>query len=176
MNLFNIARTFKMKETKGWPEIYWCIDLHGTIIPSGKSSDDQADYMKMYPNAKEVLQWLNTRRDIMTILWTSTPDSRMPSVLNWFESNGIRFTYVNENPHAKDTPRSVFNKKFYFSVLLDDRAGFEPEKDWWEIKNELIRIGQWELCSKGGEHQWGTDGQHSNEFCKKCFTSKPRIT
>ena len=23
------------------------------------------------------------------------------------------------------------------------------------------------------EHEWGTDGQHSNEFCKKCFTDKP---
>lgn len=28
-------------------------------------------------------------------------------------------------------------------------------------------------CSKGGEHQWGTDGAHSNEFCKKCFIDKP---
>jgi hypothetical protein len=23
------------------------------------------------------------------------------------------------------------------------------------------------------EHEWGTDGQHSNEFCKKCFITKP---
>lgn len=30
-----------------------------------------------------------------------------------------------------------------------------------------------EFCSKGGEHVWGTDGQHSNEFCKRCFVSKP---
>jgi hypothetical protein len=22
-------------------------------------------------------------------------------------------------------------------------------------------------------HKWGTDGAHSNEFCKKCFASKP---
>jgi hypothetical protein len=145
MNLFNIARTFEMKKTKGWPEVYWCIDLHGTIIPSGHSANDKTDYMEMYPYAKEVLQWLCGRHDIMTILWTSTPDSRTPDVLNWFEANGIRFTFINENPHAKDTPRSVFNKKFYFSILLDDRAGFEPETDWLAIKNELIRIGQWEI-------------------------------
>ena len=24
MNLFNIARTFEMQKTKGWPETYWC--------------------------------------------------------------------------------------------------------------------------------------------------------
>jgi hypothetical protein len=23
------------------------------------------------------------------------------------------------------------------------------------------------------EHEWGIDGQHSNEFCKKCFVDKP---
>ena len=23
------------------------------------------------------------------------------------------------------------------------------------------------------EHEWGTDAQHSNEYCKKCFVDKP---
>lgn len=27
-------------------------------------------------------------------------------------------------------------------------------------------------CSKGGEHTWGIDGAHSNEFCKKCYVSR----
>lgn len=184
MNLFNIERTFKMKAYKGWPEIYWAIDLHGTIIPSGKSSTDQTDHLQFYPHAKEVLQWLCNRKDIMTILWTSTPPSRMDSVLAWFYDNGITFTFVNENTHARNTLRSVFDKKFYFSILLDDRAGFEPETDWLAIKKELKRIGQWDAktddeifwgtCEKGGAHKWGTDGQHSNEYCKKCFISKPK--
>jgi len=26
---------------------------------------------------------------------------------------------------------------------------------------------------KDCKHEWGTDGQHSNEFCKKCFVNKP---
>lgn len=26
-------------------------------------------------------------------------------------------------------------------------------------------------CPKGGNHEWGIDGAHSNTFCKKCFTS-----
>ena len=25
------------------------------------------------------------------------------------------------------------------------------------------------------DHVWGTDGMHSNEFCKKCFMSKPNL-
>jgi len=28
-------------------------------------------------------------------------------------------------------------------------------------------------CSKGGQHEWGTDGLHSNQFCKKCFIDFP---
>ena len=30
-------------------------------------------------------------------------------------------------------------------------------------------FSKWEL---GCTHVWGTDGQHSNEYCKKCFVSK----
>lgn len=29
-------------------------------------------------------------------------------------------------------------------------------------------------CTGGGEHEWGIDGVHSNEYCKKCFISKPK--
>ena len=28
-------------------------------------------------------------------------------------------------------------------------------------------------CPKGGKHEWGIDGMHSNEYCKKCFISRP---
>lgn len=31
-----------------------------------------------------------------------------------------------------------------------------------------------EGCSKGGDHEWGIDGAHSNEFCKKCFVGRPK--
>lgn len=32
--------------------------------------------------------------------------------------------------------------------------------------------GRDETCPKGGEHKWGIDGAHSNEYCKKCFISR----
>lgn len=25
------------------------------------------------------------------------------------------------------------------------------------------------------EHEWGIDGMHSNEYCKNCFMTKPKI-
>lgn len=145
MNLFNIRRTFEMKREKQWPEIYWCIDLHGTIIPSGRNSDDKTDAMTFYPGAKEVLQWISNRSDMFLILWTSTPRQRQTPIHEWFLRNGIEVSFWNENPHAKDTPRGDFSKKFYFNILLDDRAGFEPETDWIAIKEELIDIGEWKV-------------------------------
>jgi len=147
MNVFNIKKTFEMKRANRWPEVYFCIDLHGTIIPSGKGSDDKTDEEKFYPYALEVLQWLSRRKDIFLILWTSTPADRLVSVKEFLKFNSIKFDYFNENPHALNTPRSDFNKKFYFSVLLDDRAGFEPETDWKLIKDELIAIGEWDIKS-----------------------------
>jgi len=26
-------------------------------------------------------------------------------------------------------------------------------------------------CPRGGDHEWGTDGVHGNEFCIKCFVN-----
>jgi hypothetical protein len=28
-------------------------------------------------------------------------------------------------------------------------------------------------CPKGGNHEWGIDGAHNNEYCKKCFCNSP---
>lgn len=143
MNLFNIKKSFEMKKAKGWPEIYLLVDLHGTIIPGGRSTTDKEDMLEFYYGAGEVLQWFSKRKDIFIILWTSTPPDRIGGVLEWLKGNNIKVDFVNQNPHAKDTPRSSFDKKPYFNIVLDDRGGFDPDTDWIAIKNELIAIGEW---------------------------------
>ena len=144
MNVFNIQNTFEMKAQRNWPEIYICIDLHGTIIPNGKSVDDVSDEFVFYPDAKEVLQWMTNRKDIFLILWTSTPISKIDNVWDFFTANNIQFDYINSNSHAKNTARSDFSKKFYFNILLDDRAGFVGTTDWTLIKKELTFIKEWD--------------------------------
>ena len=39
------------------------------------------------------------------------------------------------------------------------------------LKEEKRNISN-KTCSKGGEHVWGIDGAHSNEYCKKCFIDR----
>ena len=45
---------------------------------------------------------------------------------------------INNNPEFKKTDICDFTEKFYFDILLDDKAGFEGEKDWKDIYNFLI--------------------------------------
>ena len=43
----------------------------------------------------------------------------------------------NFNPAIENTKTSCFDDKFYFSVLLDDKAGFDPDTDWKLIYDYL---------------------------------------
>jgi succinylglutamate desuccinylase len=137
MNVFNIARTFQLKKEKGWDTIYFVIDLHGTLVKPGH------DHFDFYPYALEVIEWLNNRKDIKIILWSSSHDSEIQALREELKKYGIHLDFVNENPLEANTNRANFSKKFYFNVLLDDKAGMTPESDWKLIKDELIRLGEW---------------------------------
>ncbi len=137
MNLFNIKKAFAAKKEKGWEKLYFCIDVHDTIIPSGTENTD------FYPVAQEVLKSLSDRADIVLILWSSSHMSLIASGMNWLASHGINIDYVNCNPEVGHSDRCDFSQKFYMNVILDDRAGFEGATDWALIKQELIDIGEW---------------------------------
>lgn len=143
MNICNIRKAFELKKERGWDRIYFCIDLHGTIIPSGKTVDDIQEDLTFYPYAEEVLTNLTNNKGIVLILWSSIPSGRVFNVNGWLNRHEIYFDYFNSNPEVTNTIRSEFDQKFYFNVCIDDRAGFEPETDWKAIKDELIAIGEW---------------------------------
>ena len=44
----------------------------------------------------------------------------------------------------------------------------------YKLINDLKTVRQM-IVSKC-DHEWGTDGIHSNEYCKKCFMSKPNLS
>ena len=45
--------------------------------------------------------------------------------------------FINHNYDVKDTDIQYFGDKLYFNVGLDDKFGFDPEKDWAEILEYL---------------------------------------
>lgn len=116
---------------KRWNKTYWAFDIHGTILkPTYKPSEISTEF---YPHAKEALQELSKRNDIVKILYTCSYPDEITQYLDYFECFGIRFDYVNENPEIADGGYGYYKDKFYFNVLMDDKAGFDGENDWLPI-------------------------------------------
>ena len=139
MNLFNIDATFKAKAERNWDTIYVAVDLHGTLVKPFH------DKIELYPAAIEVMKFFTRRPDIKLILWTSSHEKEVSDFVKYlFNTYGILFDFVNCNLLEASTDRANFKTKFYFNILLDDKAGFEPETDWASIQAKLICLGEWD--------------------------------
>lgn len=117
-------------EDRGWDRIYFAIDVHDTIL---KANYDNGGYSFINDSARYAMQMLSRRSDIRIILWSSMYSYEMNSLIAWLASNDIHIDFANENPDEPDTTYACFARKFYFSVLIDDKAGFDPSCDWDQI-------------------------------------------
>jgi len=132
-----INKAFDIKEQRGWDRLYFAVDLHGTVFHSTHSNDGIT--VDFYPLAKEVLQMLAKRNDIILIMYTCSKPSDIEKYDVLFRENNIIFDYFNRNPEVetKDGNYGHFDSKFYFNVLLEDKAGFDPMSDWEEVMNNV---------------------------------------
>lgn len=137
----SLQRAFKRRKEKKYDKIFTAVDLHDVIFPGNYTLNNHGK--EFYPGAKEVLQFFSARSDIVLILWTSSHKKPIQDVLKWLKENKINFDFVNENPLCLNTLLCQFDKKFYFDLLLDDKAGFSAESDWFKLKKELIRMKEW---------------------------------
>jgi len=129
---------WKKKEKRGWKVVYIMVDLHGVVLKSNYHKENDLEFINEY--TQEALRWLSAREDVRLILWSSSHEKEIQSVIQWFGKHDIRIDYVNENPDEPNTEYASFDKKPYFSILLDDKAGFDPDKDWfdlWEWQNVM---------------------------------------
>jgi hypothetical protein len=138
MNVFNIEKALKLKTERNWDTLYVVIDANGTIIRPYHHC------IEFYTECIEVLQWFSNRKDFKLILWTSSHIDEIEKILQLAEKYGIYFDAVNSNNYEPlSTKNANFTQKFYFNILIDDKSGFVPETDWFLIKNELIRLEEW---------------------------------
>lgn len=121
----------KMQERK-WDTIYIAIDLHGTCL---KSNYKNGGYEFINEHVKLALQLMAAQKESVIILWSGCHEEQKKEITQFFEDNVIRVDFFNENPLEKSTETGNFAEKFYFSVLLDDKAGFDPDTDWVSISN-----------------------------------------
>lgn len=123
-----ITQLRKKIEVHDWKKIYVAFDLHGTIVkPNYKPGELCTEF---YPGAITSLRFLSASPDqFKLILFTSTPPELIQGYLESFKYYDIFFEYVNSNPEIATEPGHYgdYSEKFYFDLLFDDKAGFDPD-------------------------------------------------
>jgi len=135
-----LEKAYEEKERKHWPVIFFAFDIHGTMIkPNYQVGNIPTDF---YPMAKETLQLISRQSDVVMILYTCSHPHEIDKYLTFFRENDIHFKYVNENLDVATNIDGYgnYDKKPYFNVLFEDKAGFDPETDWSDAYNYLTSI------------------------------------
>lgn len=113
---------------KKWNKTYWAFDIHGTILkPTFQTGVMSTEF---YPFAKEAMQVITRREDIVRVLYTCSYPEEIVEYVKFFKSHGIHFDHVNKNPDVCAGAYGYYDHKFYFNVLFEDKAGFDPLTDW----------------------------------------------
>ncbi|MNC02069.1 hypothetical protein D3C75_494380 [compost metagenome] len=134
-----ISRAYNVAMERDHEMIFWCIDLHGTVLESNYSSDS----FNFINEAVTVpaLQAISALPESRIILWSGISDADRDKVIELFTTFGIRVDWVNENPAVPSSGTGHFDKKFYFSILVDDKAGFCPS-DWSRAAEHAVMMSQ----------------------------------
>lgn len=129
-----IKRAYKQLEDKNWDKIYWAIDIHGTCLESNYKS---GEFQLINEDVIKTLRVIQSLPESVLIMWTSAYTQDLYALRAFFELHGVKFNYLGINPEVENTKTGNFHRKFYFSVLLDDKAGFDPDTDWKLIHTYL---------------------------------------
>jgi hypothetical protein len=126
-----ITNCLRLAQERSWKKTYWAFDIHGTMLrPNYQTNNISTDF---YPHVIETMQLIGQRKDIVKILYTCSYPHEITQYLKYFSDHGIHFDYINSNPEVADGGYGYYKDKFYFNVLMDDKAGFDGESDWKEI-------------------------------------------
>lgn len=130
---------FELKEKRKWDKTYWAFDIHGTILRPNYTYGNTPD--DFYPMAKETLQFISKLPDVVMFLYTCSHPHEIEEYIQLFRKFDIDFKYVNENPEVKTEKEGYgnYDKKPYMNVLFEDKAGFNPETEWQEVWDLLIK-------------------------------------
>lgn len=133
-----ITKAFNNARERNWDTLYFAIDVHDTIVMSDSRIGKEPELEFCTPCCKEALRLLSNIHCIRTILFTSSYPKHIKHIAGWLKDNNIHVDYLNENPECLNTKTGYFDKKFYYNVIIDDKAGFDPYTDW-EIVLETVQ-------------------------------------
>ena len=125
-----IKNAYDTMHARKWDTLYWAIDLHGVCLESTYTVNE---HRWISADAIAGLQSIDAQPENKIILWSAVYDEDKLPIVSMFADKGIKIIGFNENPEVFNTDVSFFNEKFYFNILLDDKAGFNHHTDWSKI-------------------------------------------
>lgn len=131
-----IRNALERKKERNWDKTYWGFDIHETMIISNWSEEKIP--LEFYPGVKEVMQMISKQEDIICIIFTCSHPEQIVVYQEYFKENDIHFDYINENPDVLNRAYGNYDKKPYFNVLFEDKAGFDPKEDWTKVKQVFL--------------------------------------
>lgn len=134
-----VSRAYNVAMERNHEMIFWCIDLHGTVLESNYSSESFS--FLLADETVPALQAISALPETRIILWSGISDEDAVQVIKLFTDHNIRVDWVNENPAVPSSGTGHFDKKFYFSILVDDKAGFSPN-DWPRVAEHAVMMSQ----------------------------------
>lgn len=128
-----ILRAYQLRSARSWEKIYLMIDVHGTIAESNYKDAES----RFYPEAIDALQKICLLPEVELILWTSSYPQAVRRYQDRLASYGIPIPWANMSP-IDNTSTGDFTIKPYFSILIDDKAGFDPE-EWPLVSSAFLK-------------------------------------
>lgn len=123
--MLSIKRAYRKLKERSWSHIYFAVDLHDTIFHANYSGVS----LVTFPKSEYMLQYITKHcPEIKIILFSSCYEVDQKRYIDILSSKDIRVDFFNENPDVSNTLTGCFDKKFYYDVLLDDKADFDPER------------------------------------------------
>jgi len=130
----SISRAYRTMAERNWDKIYIALDIHDTVMEANYKDATGA----LLPECIKPLQVISNLPEVVIILYSCCHPKDYETYMNVFKSNGIKIGYFNENPNVENTVSGCFDKKFYYSILIDDKAGFNP-KDWSKVQSYFLK-------------------------------------
>ena len=127
---------FQKMESRRWDTVYIFVDMHETVVEPTWSKELATT---LYPKAEPTLQMMSAHPNVKLILWSSSLPETNLEYQKFFLQKGIRFSAINSNPFEGSTVYADFDTKPYMSLILDDKAGFQPS-DWEELHDYFVMM------------------------------------
>lgn len=132
-----IRHAYRQFEERQWDKIYVALDIHGTVADSDYHHVSQ----QLYNIASGPLSEISHLPEVDIILYSCCYPEYYQEYIKLFSRYHVNIAGFNANSAVENTKTGCFDSKFYFNVLIDDKAGFDPSM-WPSVRDAFVTYRQ----------------------------------